>query len=268
MTQPRQSLSREPDGLRERIARETADVAQEVAELPQELGGAAEAIREDIAASPLARKAISIYVWLTDHAPSSTRGRVILAAALFAIVLAPSLALLYVTLEAGSEATQSWFGQLGYFGVFLANLASTATVFIPVPGLTAAAQALIASSGEALGPFLVGVVGGLGMAVGEITAYIAGMAGAHLSREEKLKAPRRLQPFIDSLVRHVNRLMEHYGMATLFVLAAVPNPLFEIAGLTAGATRFSFWKFMASVTPGKVVRGLLLAYLGEHIIFG
>ena len=59
--------------------------------------------------------------------------------------------------------------------------------------------------------------------------------------------------------------MSRYGMATLFTLSVVPNPLFEVAGWTAGATRFSFWKFMGSVTPGKVVRGLLLAYLGANV---
>ena len=59
--------------------------------------------------------------------------------------------------------------------------------------------------------------------------------------------------------------MSRYGMPTLFTLSVVPNPLFEVAGWTAGATRYSFWKFMGSVTPGKVVRGLLLAYLGANV---
>ena len=192
----------------------------------------------------------------------------LLAAALLVVVLAPSLTLLYVTLSAGPDATESWFGDLGYAGVFLANLAGTGTVFIPVPGLTAAAQALIASSAESLSPFAVGVIGGLGMAVGEITAYVAGMAGAQLSKEEGFRPPERLRPAIERIVGRINQLMRRYGMPTLFVLAAVPNPFFEFAGLTAGATRYSFWRFMAAVTPGKVIRGLLLAYVGERVIFG
>jgi membrane protein YqaA with SNARE-associated domain len=65
----------------------------------------------------------------------------------------------------------------------------------------------------------------------------------------------------------VNWLMAKYGMPTLFTLSVVPNPLFEVAGWTAGATRYSFWKFMGSVTPGKICRGLLLAYIGEKLIF-
>jgi membrane protein DedA with SNARE-associated domain len=201
------------------------------------------------------------------HAPESTRGKIIAAGVLFLVVLAPSLALLYVSIEAGREATESWFGNLGYAGVFLANLASTATLFIPVPGLTAAAQALIASTSSTLSPFWVGVLGGLGMALGEITAYVAGMAAALIAKEEEIKAPSRLQPIVDKVTRAVNWLMAKYGMPTLFTLSVVPNPLFEVAGWTAGATRYSFWKFMGSVTPGKVCRGLLLAYIGEKIIF-
>jgi membrane protein DedA with SNARE-associated domain len=201
------------------------------------------------------------------HAPKSTRGKIIAAVVLFIAVLAPSLALLYVSIEAGREATESWFGDLGYAGVFLANLASTATLFIPVPGLTAAAQALIASTSSTLSPFWVGVLGGLGMALGEITAYVAGMAAALIAKEEEIKAPSRLQPIVDKVTRAVNWLMAKYGMPTLFTLSVVPNPLFEVAGWTAGATRYSFWKFMGSVTPGKICRGLLLAYIGEKLIF-
>ena len=176
--------------------------------------------------------------------------------------------MLYVTLEAGSGATRDWFQRLGYSGIFLSNLASTATLFVPVPGLTAAAQALIVSSAEILSPFWVGVVGGLGMAIGEITAYVAGMATAFIASEEEIKVPRRLRRAFEWIVTRVNWLMAHYGMPTLYLLSAFPNPFFEVAGWTAGATRYPFWRFMAAVAPGKITRGLLLAYVGEKIIFG
>jgi membrane protein YqaA with SNARE-associated domain len=58
--------------------------------------------------------------------------------------------------------------------------------------------------------------------------------------------------------------MVHYGMLTLFVLSAIPNPLFEVAGLTAGSVRMNFWRFMLSVAAGKILRGLILAFLGAY----
>lgn len=240
----------------------------ELSELPEEVAEAAARLRDEVESSPLARAALRTYLWLVDRAPSSTLGRIIGAAVIFLVVLTPSLALLYVSLTSGQAETQAWFSRLGYVGVFLANLASTATLFFPVPGLTAAAQALIASSSDALGPLWVGVLGGLGMAVGEVTAYVAGMAAAVIARKEEIKPPGRLQPLVDRVTAAVNWLMRRYGMPTLFTLSVVPNPLFEVAGWTAGATRYSFWRFMCSVTPGKVLRGLLLAYAGEKLIFG
>src|SRR5690606_16830776 len=125
--------------------------------------------------------------------------------------------------------------------------------------------ALIPSSATTLSPFWVGLLGGLGMAVGEITAYVAGMAASVIAQEEEINVPERFRAVVEKLTRTIKRLMERYGMPTLFTLSVVPNPLFEIAGWTAGATRYSFWKFMASVTPGKVARGMLLAYVGSDV---
>ena len=222
-------------------------------------------MREEIEESPLARWAVRTYLGIMSHAPQSTRGRVLTVLAVFLVVLAPSMALLYVSVTAGQDATENWFGELGYAGVFLANLASTATLFVPVPGLTAAAQALIPSSATTLSPFWVGLLGGLGMAIGEITAYVAGMAASVIAREEEIKAPSRFRPLIDKVTRGISRLMDRYGMPTLFTLSVVPNPLFEVAGWTAGATRYPFWKFMGAVAPGKIARGMLLAYVGSDV---
>ena len=203
-----------------------------------------------------------------DRVPTSTRGRLTLAAVVFVLAMAPSAALLYVSLAAGSEATEAWFGRLGYPGIFLANFVGQATLFIPVPGITAAGQALIVSSSSILSPFWVGVIGGVGMALGEVTAYVAGMATAVIAQEEEITPPKRLQKVIDRVTKAVNWLMTHYGMPTLYVLSAVPNVFFEVAGWTAGATRYSFWKFMLSVGAGKITRGLLLAYLGNEVFVG
>ena len=235
--------------------------------MPEELAGARDAVLEDIETSAVGRAAVRSYIWLMDHAPKSTRGKITFATVLILIVLAPSLALLYLSVTAGQEATESWFGDLGYAGIFLANLAGSATLFIPVPALTAAAQALIVSAAGTLSPFWVGVLGGLGMAVGEVTAYVAGMAASVIAKEEEFTPPSRLQPLITKLTRWIDWLMDHYGMPTLFVLAIIPNPIFEIAGWTAGATRYPFWKFMLALTPGKICRGLILAYVGEQLFF-
>jgi membrane protein YqaA with SNARE-associated domain len=156
-----------------------------------------------------------------------------------------------------------------YASIFVTNLASTATFFIPVPGLTAAAQTLIATqSDSARFPWLVGVAGGAGMAAGEITAYYGGYLGAELARGHELPGPRAFHGTINRIVSWVNWLMDRWGMLTLFTLSAIPNPAFEIAGLTAGSVRMSFRRFILSVTAGKIVRGILIAYYGQDFLDG
>ncbi len=104
------------------------------------------------------------------------------------------------------------------------------------------------------------------MALGEVTAYAAGTVGSQVAREGQLQAPRLVRPLVQRVIRWINWLMEHHGFATLLVLSAVPNPAFEVAGITAGAARMRFWRFMVAVLIGKNIRGLLLAFLGAYAI--
>jgi membrane protein DedA with SNARE-associated domain len=194
--------------------------------------------------------------WFADH----TVIRFFAATIALALTLAPGIILLI-----NSDLTENIEG-FGYASVFLMNLASTATFFFPVPGLTAAAQALIVTEADsARFPALVGVAGGLGMAIGEITAYYAGMIGAQLVRGRDLPGPKRFHGVMEWAINNINWLMKRYGMVTLFVLSAIPNPFFEVAGLTAGTVRMPFRQFFVSVTAGKIVRGLLLAYFGDDV---
>jgi membrane protein YqaA with SNARE-associated domain len=194
--------------------------------------------------------------WFAEH----TIIRIVVAASALILALTPGIVLLI-----SPDLTDNLEG-FGYASVFLMNLASTATFYFPVPGLTAAAQALIASEGDsARFPWLVGVCGGLGMALGEVTAYYAGLLGAELVRGRELPGPRRFHGAINRAIAGVNWLMKRWGMITLFVLSAIPNPLFEIAGLTAGSVRMQFRRFIVAVTSGKIVRGVLLAYYGTDV---
>lgn len=197
--------------------------------------------------------------WLGEH----TTARVVIVVAALALALTPGAILLI-----WPDLTESLTG-FSYASVFLLNLASTATFYFPVPGLTLAAQTLIATEGDGSDfPWLVGVVGGVGMALGEITAFYAGMLGAEIARGRQVPGPERFRPYIERAIRFVGWLMRRWGIATLFVLSALPNPLFEVAGLTAGSVRMRFRMFIVPVAAGKIVRGMLLAYYGTDVFEG
>ncbi|MCK4316724.1 MAG: VTT domain-containing protein, partial [Anaerolineae bacterium] len=120
--------------------------------------------------------------------------------------------------------------QYGYVAVFMVGLVSNATIIFPVPGL-----AVSSVMGSVFNPWIVGLVGGVGQALGELTGYMAGYSGQTLAGDN---------PTYDRLVRW----MQRHGTLTIFILAVIPNPVADVGGMTAGALRFPLWKFLASCT--------------------
>ena len=141
----------------------------------------------------------------------------------------------------------SRLGVYGYGVLFALTLLSSATIVLPSPALAAALQA-----SKSLDPVLVGLVSGLAAGLGEVTGYLAGRSGTELVQ-------LRSRP----LGQRIERYVEQWGVATVFVLAAIPLPLIDLAGLAAGALGMRFWKFEAACIAGKTVRFLAVAFLGR-----
>lgn len=161
---------------------------------------------------------------------------------------------------------------LGLAGVFFANFLGNASVLVPVPAIGVAGQALIAAEASTNNLIVVSVVGGFAMALAEITAYVTGVCGRALHSAELIPMQKKLGEVVAGSPiasaarwarRGVDKLMRHYGGATLFVLSAIPNPVFEFAGITAGATHMGFWRFLVAVGLGKITRAFMLATLGD-----
>ncbi|HUS93785.1 MAG TPA: VTT domain-containing protein [Patescibacteria group bacterium] len=64
----------------------------------------------------------------------------------------------------------------------------------------------------------------------------------------------------------IEQRMRKSGTLVIFMLAVIPNPLFEIGGLVAGALRMPIWRFLLSVWLGKSLRFALLATFGGMAI--
>ena len=139
-------------------------------------------------------------------------------------------------------------GDWGYPGAFLIMLLNNATVILPAVG-----HALLVAAARGLGdPVLVGVVGGLGGTLGELTGYVLGMTGRRVVSMEGLD--RRMQ-------RIPRRL---FGPA-LFVFAATPLP-FDVAGILAGTMRYSLWRFLLWVGLGKVLNTVGIVVAGYYTV--
>ena len=171
--------------------------------------------------------------------PSARRLRVVRVLTLIAIVASLGAAVYF------RDRIQD-LKQYGYAAVFLVGLVSNATVVLPVPGL-----AVSSVLGSVFNPWIVGIVGGVGQALGELTGYMAGYSGQTLVDGN---------PVYDRLTRWMRR----YGVLTVFVLAIVPNPVFDLGGMAAGALRFPVWKFLVSCTAGKVIKNIAFALAGYY----
>lgn len=136
----------------------------------------------------------------------------------------------------------------GYPGVFLISLLGNATVIFPVPSLMA-----VFAGGGVFNPAIVGLVAGVGEALGELTGYMAGYGGKAVvedrGRYERLEA-----------------WMRRNGVATIFALSLIPNPFFDLAGIAAGALRFPLGTFLLSCWLGKTVKTLCVAFAGAYSI--
>ncbi len=138
-------------------------------------------------------------------------------------------------------------GNYGYLGVFLATMLPSATVILPSPTLAATYIA-----GGFLNPLLVGSVAGLGATVGELTGYLAGYGGGGLIAD-------------NPHYRRAQRWIKRVGLLpVIFVFALVPNPLFDLTGIAAGAMRLPLWQFLLICFLGKSLRFVLIAWLGER----
>lgn len=60
--------------------------------------------------------------------------------------------------------------------------------------------------------------------------------------------------------------MRKYGAVTVLVLAFVPNPLFDITGLTAGILKMPLVKFLGWCMLGKILKMMLFAYGGDWVL--
>lgn len=131
--------------------------------------------------------------------------------------------------------------------LFVASAISSATLFLPVPGL-----ALTTLVGSLLDPVTVGIVAGLGQTVGELSGYMAGYSSQGIM--ERGRWYTRVEGWMSR-----NELV---GEIVVFLLALIPNPLFDAAGMIAGALRFPVWRFLIAAGLGKILKNILFAYAG------
>jgi membrane protein YqaA with SNARE-associated domain len=139
----------------------------------------------------------------------------------------------------------------GYVGLFVINVIGAASILLPSP-----AAASVFGGGALLANFMgipafiwVGMIAGLGEAVGEFSGYAAGYGG-------RIVVENRPE------YKRIHRWMDSHGTITMFLMSIFPNPLFDVVGVAAGAVQMPMKRFFVAVLAGKVIKDTWMAAVG------
>ncbi|EMS49094.1 hypothetical protein TRIUR3_14258 [Triticum urartu] len=106
------------------------------------------------------------------------------------------------------------------------------------------------------------VLWGIGTALGELPPYFisraARLSGSELEAVKELDvAPSSEDGPIASTVNRTKRWLlshsQHLNFFTILILASVPNPLFDLAGIMCGQFGIPFWEFFFATLIGKAI---------------
>jgi len=136
----------------------------------------------------------------------------------------------------------------GYPGIFLFSILANATILVPIPGVV-----FTSAMGAVFNPLFVSLATGAGAALGELSGYLAGFSG---------------QAVVEGSARYerVVGWMEKYGDVTILILAFIPNPLFDLAGMVAGILKMPVRKFLLYCVIGKILKMMMFAYAGSWVM--
>lgn len=163
---------------------------------------------------------------------------------LLALLAVVGITVFVFTLRDQSERIAAY----SYPGIFLVSLLANATVILPAPG-----SAVTFAMGAVFHPLGVTLAASTGAALGELTGYIAGFSG---------------QAVIEHTAAYERFLgwTRRYGGFAIVALAAIPNPIFDLAGIAAGALRMPVGWFLLCAWLGKLVNAGLFAFGGAASI--
>ncbi|HVD30166.1 MAG TPA: VTT domain-containing protein [Methylomirabilota bacterium] len=144
----------------------------------------------------------------------------------------------------------SAFTSFAYVGAFVVTFLANALIVIPIPYIP-----IVAHIGATAGmPWLVVVLGALASVLGESVAFLAGRAEEGLVSEHPV-------------YRRVHRVAQRplLAGAMLFAFAVPPNPIFDVAGLAAGAVGVRYRVFFIAVFAARLIRLAVIVWLGTML---
>jgi membrane protein YqaA with SNARE-associated domain len=122
---------------------------------------------------------------------------------------------------------------------------------------------LIFVAGSMLNPLAVGIIAGIGSAIGEMTAYAIGFGGRKLFDKKKKKKPAKAEDSSKWFRRAEEWMHKRGGFVVIFLFAVTPLPD-DVIGIICGSIRYDIKKFFIACLLGKIILSLGIAYAGFY----
>ena len=165
------------------------------------------------------------------------------------LAISAAVALLLIKFQRTFEISLRGYGWVAYLVVFGANLLSSASIFIPAPGI-----AFTLAASAVWDPMFVALAAGTGDALGEMSGYWVGYVGEQIIVDENLSVYRKARAWMDK-----------YGIWAVLAVALVPIMPYDLIGMSAGALKIKWWKFFLATWVGKLERAFVVSYFGFEI---
>jgi uncharacterized membrane protein YdjX (TVP38/TMEM64 family) len=172
---------------------------------------------------------------------SKTSNNWLIIARVLAIIIVITLTIYIFSIREQAEELAIY----GYPGIFLLAFLTNATVFLPAPGI-----AVVFAMGAIFNPVLIALSAGAGGALGELSGYLAGFSGQAVIEQTTIYD--RFQNWI-----------QKKGFVAILILAALPNPFFDIAGVAAGILKMPLVHFLLAVWVGVTIKMFIFAWVGS-----
>ncbi|KAG7026241.1 Vacuole membrane protein KMS1 [Cucurbita argyrosperma subsp. argyrosperma] len=106
------------------------------------------------------------------------------------------------------------------------------------------------------------ILWGIGTSLGELPPYFisraARLSGGRSEAMEELDASSRetdglISTYLNRIKRWFLSHAQHLNFLTILLLASIPNPLFDLAGIMCGQFGIPFWEFFFATLVGKAI---------------
>ncbi|KAK9146674.1 hypothetical protein Sjap_006577 [Stephania japonica] len=112
------------------------------------------------------------------------------------------------------------------------------------------------------------ILWGVGTALGELPPYFlsraASLSGNALDAIEESEGGGVIANFLNKIKHWLLSHSQHLNFFTILVLASVPNPLFDLAGIMCGQFGVPFWEFFLATLIGKAIIKTHIQFLSSY----